>query len=674
MNCIWLYVFSTLTALTLCLGAPCLSVTVSTVEQYEALSNITGKCVDINVNGSNITHFTFTGMVKTITIQNCPFLKELTLIQTPILSAALTDVYSGYVYLYNNPSLTTYTITLSNTTMIMFASMPYPELFNISSGYFVALQITGATWSNLNFLYAYSALTSVTLANMPNITNVDALAQMNAVATLDMNNLPLLTALPIWPIHNFTTLKLNKLALTSLTGLNNIQSITTLQVDIMSNLRDISALAHTLVATAQWDATLDLCCPSSASGFYTTWTTVPTCHDCFTITSIQPNQGPITAGIPVTLTYKGDIRNTNVVIYFGTNAVTCEQTAGHILCQLPSTTVAGVVSLTYNNVNLGISFTYLTWMDVVTAQRPTQDNQLINGEEPALPKDNGAMVDTALIATWAVLGAIIVTLLIIHFTCGLSARLDLIGIMDGNNIKRTSNGALVCCLGLCVLVGALISVVASYGLNNTWGSSSLITPQVADLRTSWQVSLTLNPLPIDVSFTSTVDSAWTQTTPGTWSCQACVLSDAVFSLRTTSWTAYTYEVTWSVTTAMSALSGVQNTTTPMILKGGVGAVNVLATPTLIQHEGTQTTGTTLRHGVIAPVPSVDASQVMTTNTLGLDVHITNTENWRLNTIYDRQGAWTILAQLAGMASGVMTIVRLSMSTIERRYKSKPLLT
>ena len=312
----------------------------------------------------------------------------------------------------------------------------------------------------------------------------------------------------------------------------------------------------------------------------------------------------------------------------------------------------------------------------MTAPHPVRPSQLQDGAEPSLPQDNSDEVTTALIATWVVLGLLIIVLVVSYFTCGLTTRLDLIGVMDGTSTKQTSAGALVVSVGLCVLTGALISVVAGYCLNNTWGSSSLITPQPADLRTKWQVSLTITPMSSDVTFTApafSIESGWHQTSPGVWSCQSCVLTDAVFSVRSTSWTTYAYEVTWSVATTMSALSGSQNTSVATILKGGVGTVNVLATPTLIRQDGEQSTGTTLRHGIITPVPTINATQVMTTTTLGLDLHITNTENWRLNAIYGRQGAWSILAQLVGMASGVMTLVRLAMSAVERRHRSKPLL-
>ncbi len=246
---------------------PCVSLTVNTLAQYTAATTTPVTCMELTIIGLNLTHITVTGPFTALIVQQCPLLETITVIQTPVPPA---NSPNSLIFI-GNPRLIDYTLELTNATVVYLSNVPYPMHFNATIEWVVAFDVVQCSWSNLDPLVPYTAVTTVVLQVLANITDFTVLARLPALNAIQLTNLPGLTVLPDWTGKNLTSLSLNNAPLTTLTGLEGVQSIGTLSIQNMPALRDITALAHTVVTTVVWGEILHLCCPSPASGFYTTW-------------------------------------------------------------------------------------------------------------------------------------------------------------------------------------------------------------------------------------------------------------------------------------------------------------------------------------------------------------------------------------------------------------------
>lgn len=663
---------------------PCTNVMVTTMMGYNALPTTLAGCASVSsltLTNLPVTHINLTVATSQLTVSNCPLLTSVHIAQLPISAS------QGQLTFINNSQLVTYVLNISTATNLFLAEVPYPALLSVTPfQLLVGVGVANSAWTDVNILAPY-ILNTLTLQNLPLTT-----LNLKPRASLNLLTLPLTSLDFLLGVTSLQQLILNGLpGITSFNGLKTLQTVGYLVVTNMPHLRDISAVSGLHATRAVWDPSLRPCCPDIATGFYGTWSTPPTCMDCFQVTSVEPQHAPLAGGYTTYLNYTGSVRTNAIQVEFFTTVVTCTRTPLAFVCPVPPVSAPQTMNLAYSingspYTSLNTSFSYVRWQDWVRSPPALTSDYLTASSLPILPLAGSDY--RIYLSLWLTLLMIAVGITAWYLLKGLPLYLDVIGTPELTKLptnamiaarRKTPQGAWFTLIASLIFLGVLITSLVDYGINNTWSVESVISPNSLDISTNWAATITLRGSSCrHLTYTATGFSApgtWhinnntIQGCTATWTCQGCTPKQGQLSVHDLSWEDYLYGVTWSLSTPTGNVAGAQSVNaSDVILKGNIGSVVILAMPLITQTSSTTTVETTLSYGAIQPLLQTNASNYASTNQMGLDLIIQPTQFWRQFTITSKQSFIQVLAQLMALSSGIVTGIRLIMFGLAKRIQ------
>lgn len=700
-----------LTLATLTLG--CQNLIINNDSQYQNFTANGKSCQQITIDGINVKEVNITTRFMSLTIQNCAQLESVNINQLPYLSSTIisSPVPSFTITFNNNNRLKNYVINLSNASMITWTESTYPKVLQVvPQDLFQAIAVSQSNWTNMDVLDSYNYFTSISLQNMPLVNDLSGVHIQSNSYALDISNLPL-----VYDLSSFSNLEylyqlvLIGLSISSLGGLNQLQQSQLVIIENMPNLNNISALSNLVAPGITWSNTPEICCPDSTSNIYSTLgkANIPSCKDCYAITSISPQICPIPCTLDIQLAYSGDIRLDTLQLYWNNNYNTiCNRVSGQRLftCKPYNSLVPQTLQLTSRLQFTGPStsvgqFQYIKWQDWVEPANLfiSPLNQLALSD--AVPQDRSSDVNYATTVVWSLTGAVIGVTLIVYMIFSLPNYLDLIrtpvikNLGFGNSLtgsRRSPLGAFFSISCIMLLVSIIITSLVPFYINNSWAVTSLIPPQHQGApSTNYKLVLQVYPnnLCTDTSFTYaslgfSQKGVWNVTTNSDntctihWSCMSCTVTSSMASLQldSYSWETYAYWVNYSFTSNSAGLSSTISesftTNSSTIFKGQSTGIGITTIPTIIASDTSQVIGIDFERGRGSYINQIPIQNFALITSFNINLVLEVTEYWQEVYIQSKQSSLNLLAQTFALCSAAVTFIRLIMYIIARKiYKS-----
>ncbi|CAH6418184.1 Hypothetical protein POVN_LOCUS6 [uncultured virus] len=668
--------------------AVCTSVLITNDAAYAALNTTVRGCTSISTltfRNLSLTRVELGFPATNINFVACPALAEVKIVQ-PLKVGPITS--QVYTYSFKAcPKLAMYDLRLSNNTFLQFDTMPYPTQLGVNAPTQVeGLIVTNVNWEQLTLAAPFVSLDYIILSNLPNMTDLSAVADKQPTGTVFMSTLPRLRSIAVASTTlNFLSLYGLPLV-TTLGGFSKLARANTLHIRQMAGLRDISALGKVQTTTIMWTGIPPVCYPAAGNALYT-WSQskLPSFKNCLSITNIIPNDGPITGGSVVHINYTGAIRMSTILVRFGPVNITCQVGVESIVCTTPPGS-PGNTRLTYTLGNITvipeagaeIGFLYKSWDEWATL-REERDEYLTTQSSDRIPTDRSADVNTTYMVVWGIVGVGSVVAAVLCCVFGLPLWLDrlrtpyYIGIDDKRltATKQTQLGVWMTIVIILLIGAGIISLIVPFVINNNLITTSLVAPGASPPEEVWQAVLRVQPANLceqpDFQYSAVgfavMDGVTKRKTSGTWDrvidngtctltwrCEQCMmqLQTADITLTSTSSSAYVYWIEWSLATGVGySVAGLQAAIAGALLDG-MPSITLLVTPWSTRIAGTSETHTTLMYAETKNVQQRSIDTYGQSRTQGLTLHIAATTYWKETLIQAKQGLLDVVAKIFGL--------------------------
>ena len=357
------------------------------VSGFQALSTVGSLLIDSHNRLTAVNAFgSLTQATTTLQITNNAQLAQLPRFDQLILAAAVVISNSALAHIsFNN--LTTATKLTISSNQFLSALDGFKSLQQVSGAVTIGSNALLTSISGLTSLQSCGSLAVTSNALLSGMTGFSSLT---AVGDLTVTGQPALLSLTGFQSLQIVagTLKLQTLPLiTTLAGLESLQSALTITISGNALLSDVSALSAIRFYTTVVITGPSICCPSFA---FFAETRLPysaiICKDCFTIApAATPMTLPSEGGVTVGLSYNGSIWRNPIYVRAVTTATpartatamsTCTVLLTALLCSappvLPGFTFAGVP------LQLQVSLNQLVWLPIGQGAGPQAQLQYVD--------------------------------------------------------------------------------------------------------------------------------------------------------------------------------------------------------------------------------------------------------------------------------------------------------